>query len=129
MTIAPRVHGKQLVLNVTCGDTLTNSRITGSLTAAGHAAEEAEKMKVRKYRNLADRFHFSSLGFETFGSWGSSAKALIAPIGKRITDHTGETRATKYLKQRISIEIQRFNAVSVLNSGPFEQGLDEVSYD
>ena len=77
---------------------------------------------------LDDTFFFTPLGFETLGSWGADAASFIASIGKRITDRTGEVRATDYLRQRISIDIQRGNAISVFGTIPDSRGLDEIFY-
>ena len=57
-----------------------------------------------------------------------SAKELIAMLGKRITERTGEKQATAFLSQRISIVIQRGNAVSILDTVSHTRGLDEVFY-
>ena len=84
---------------------------------------------MQKYHELADgRFIFCPIGFETFGPWGPEAKQLIAEIGRRISDRTGEKRASEFLRQRVSIEIQRGNAACVLGTHGFMRGLDEVFY-
>jgi hypothetical protein len=44
------------------------------------------------------------------------------------TVKTGEKRATELLRQRISIEIQRGNAASILNTYSDTRGLDEIFY-
>jgi hypothetical protein len=74
------------------------------------------------------RFVFSPLAFETVGPWGPESKALISTIGRKITEKTGEKRATEFLRQRISIEIQRGNAASILNTHSDTRGLDEIFY-
>ena len=80
------------------------------------ATETAEDKKREKYAFLSDSYHFVPLGFETLGSWGSDASLLISRIGKKITDRTGELGATDFLRQRISIDIQRGNAISILGT-------------
>ena len=116
MTMMPWKRGKALAWDVTCVDTMAQSYIAHSLNTVGYAANEAERKKVDKYRHLEKNFAFCPVGFETFGPWGDSAKELIAEIGRRITEHTGERRATEFLRQRISIEIERGNAISVLTT-------------
>ena len=116
MTMVPWKRGKALAWDVTCVDTMAQSYIVHSLSTVGYAANEAERRKVEKYWHLEENFIFSAVGFETFGPWGESAKKFIAEVGRRISEHTGETRATEFLRQRISIEIERGNAVSVLNT-------------
>ena len=44
---------------------------------------------------------------------GPAAKEIIGQIGKKIGDTTGESRSLSFSRQRISIEIQRGDAVSV----------------
>ena len=88
----------------------------------------AEDKKREKYAFLSDTFHFVPLGFETLGSWGSDASLLVSRIGKKITDRTGEIRATDFLRQRISIDIQRGNAISILGTLPDSRELDEIFY-
>ena len=41
---------------------------------------------------------------------------ILDRIGKRIKEHTGDSRAMDFLRQKISIAIQRGNAVSVLGT-------------
>ena len=80
------------------------------------AAEHAEQLKTEKYAHLAHQFDFYLIGFETFASWGPSAMDILDQIGKRIKEHTGDLRAMDLLRQKISIDIQRGNAVSVLGT-------------
>ena len=61
---------------------------------------------------------FIPVGLETLGSWGTEAWSLIRDIGRKLTDRTGEARATCFLVQKISIELQRGNACSVLGTFP-----------
>ena len=107
---------------------MAQSYIVHSLTTAGYAANQAERRKTEKYHHLVGQLIFHPVGFETFGPWGDSAKELIAHIGKRITEHTGDKRATEFLRQRISIEIERGNAISVLNTYEGGRPLEEIFY-
>ena len=77
-----------------------------------------------KYAGLADRFDFYPIGFETFGSWGPSAIDILGQIGERIKEHTDHLRTMDFLRQKISIEIQRGNAVSVLGTVQQPSNLD-----
>ena len=42
----------------------------------------------------------------------------MADLGRRISINTGEARETSYLFQRISVVVQRFNAVLLHDSLP-----------
>ena len=77
---------------------------------------------------MTQQYIFVPVGFETFGTWGEYAKKLVNDLGKKVTNTTKEKRATLYLKQRLSIDIQRGNSTSVLGTLPSTQALDEVFY-
>ena len=129
MTLVPWKQGKALVWDVTCVDTMAPSHIMGSISEAGKAAEDAEKKKVKKYRNLVEgKFLFSPVAFETFGPWGPATRELISEIGHKVMARTGEKRVLEFLRQRISIEIQRGNAASVLGTHTFTRGFEEMFY-
>jgi hypothetical protein len=129
LTQIPWKNGKHLVWDVTCVDTMAMSYIVGSMNSAGSAAAEAEKKKTRKYQQLvAGRFIFCPVAFETFGPWGPECKVFLTNVGKMIAERTGEMRASEFLRQRISIEIQRGNAACVLKTHQSGRNLDEVYY-
>ena len=71
---------------------------------------------------------FSPVGFETFGTWGPSAKDLLEAVGRKMADQSGKTRSVQFLKQRISVDIQRGNCFCVLGTGEEIRGLDEIFY-
>ena len=75
-----------------------------------------------------DRYLFSPVALETFGSWGKEAIGLINKIGKKLADQTGEQRSTAFLIQKIGIELQRGNASSILGTFATTRGLDELFY-
>ena len=58
-------------------------------------------------------FFFQPIAFETMGVWGPSTQELIRDLSQRISTQTGEPRVGEFLRQRISIEIQRGNAMFV----------------
>ena len=128
MTRTPWSQGRSLVWDVTVVDTVAQSYVKTTRSTAGAAADQAEEFKMQKYRILSDRYHFKPLGFETFGSWGQSAVEIIGQIGRRIGEETGEPRSLSFLRQRISIEIQRGNATSLLGTFKFNKGPDEIFY-
>ena len=109
-------NGKCMAWDVTCVDTLAKSHEKKTSKLAGSAAEHAEQLKNEKCAHLTHQFDFYPIGFETFGSWGPSAMDILDQIGKRIKEHTGDSRAMDFLRQKISVEIQRGNAVSVLGT-------------
>ena len=92
----------------------------------GAAASKAEEAKRIKYRDLSQDYHFIPLGFETMGHWGSSAVEFIRELGAKLAVVTGEPRSTAFLKQRLSIAIQRGNAAAVRGTVPEGQTMSEI---
>ena len=65
---------------------------------------------------LLGDYIFYPVAIETLGSWGESASELCRDLGARLARVTGEARSLMFLKQRISVAIQRGNAISVVNT-------------
>ena len=57
---------------------------------------------------------FSPVGIESLGAWGDVARAFIRQIGARIHKSTNDPRATSFLIQQISLDVQRGNVASVM---------------
>jgi len=53
------------------------------------------------------------LSIETSGTWGEQAFHLVMEIGRRLATVTHKPRATAFLRQRLSVAIQRGNAFCV----------------
>ena len=49
-------------------------------------------------------------------SWGVGARAFLTDVGSRVKQATGSPRVMEFLRQRVSIEIQRGNAASVMGT-------------
>jgi hypothetical protein len=122
ITMIPWMRGRCLTWDVTAPDTLAPSHVNVSAQKAGSAATQAEVSKTAKYAEIALTHTFVPLAFETLGTWGQQCKDFICELGRRITRVTGDTKETAYLKQRLSIAIQRGNAVAC--RGTLPQDLD-----
>ena len=94
------------------------SNLELSSVTAGGAAERAAAKKVDKYVGLAHTHSFVPIAFETLGAVNSSGASFIDEIGRRTGLITGDVRETTFLWQRLSVAVQRFNAVCLL--GTFE---------
>ena len=116
LTIFPWKYGKALVWDVTVVDTLAQSHVAATSQRAGAAADAAENRKHRKYHALEDRFVVQPIGFETMGSWGAGAKTFLTEVATRVRQATGNVRSMEFLRQRVSIEIQRSNAAAVMGT-------------
>ena len=126
MTLFPWHRGKSLVWDATCVSTLAASNVNLSQREPGAAASKAEEAKRVKYSDLSQDYYFVPLGFETMGHWGSGAVDFIRELGAKLTNVTGEPRATSFLKQRLSIAIQRGNAAAVRGTVPEGQAMFEI---
>lgn len=118
VTMIPWMRGRCLKWDVTSPDTLAPSHITESARKAGSAAAKAEGAKTAKYAAITLTHIFVPLAFETLGAWGDQCKNFVQELGRRITLVTSDVRETSYLKQRLSIAIQRGNAIACRGSIP-----------
>ena len=69
-----------------------------------------------KYCDLAGAHLFFPVAIETAGTWNQMAVELVQEIGRRITLVTEDSKETVFLFQRLSIALQRGNAVSFLST-------------
>ena len=72
--------------------------------------------KESKYAEIVTTHLFYSVVIETAGRYDVRARELIEEIGRRMIAATDDNNETNYLYQRISIIIQRGNAISFLNT-------------
>ena len=77
---------------------------------AGGAADIAAARKLEKYRDLASGYEVIPVAMETMGPMNPCGADFINGIGRQIALLTRE-RETSFLWQRLSIALQRFNAV------------------
>lgn len=118
MTLIPWRLGKAMVWDATCVDTVALSHLQGTACQAGSAASTAEVNKHKKYQNLNNIYQFLAFAVETFGPWSKDAKEFYKTLTPLLIDATGDPRAGSHFKQKISIAIQKGNAVSVLSTMP-----------
>ena len=92
------------------------SHVQSSSTRAGSAVATAEANKTVNYADIISSVDFTPVAIETTGVWGEQALALITAIGRRIAHETHDPRSTLYLRQRISVAVQRGNACCILGT-------------
>jgi hypothetical protein len=119
-TLVPWSRGKPLAWDVTVPDTYAQSHINETARSSGAAANRAAVLKTTKYANLSPTHIFVPVAIETGGSWNQQAVEFVQDLGKRISAVTKEPLETQYLFQRLSIAIQRGNAISFRSTFNFE---------
>jgi hypothetical protein len=116
LTLVPRQSGRCATWDVTVVDTLAASYVLQSAVNAASAAESAASRKEAKYSTLCHSYEFFPVAIETLGPLSASSQIFLSEIGRRISQRTSDPRETAFLFQRISVAIQRFNAVCLANT-------------
>ena len=116
LTSIPWREGRSATLDVTVTNTVAASYVAKSSAHAAAAAEAAAQRKEDKYADIAQVHLFYPLAFETMGQINSVGQEFLSDLGHRISLVTDDPRETSFLYQRISIALQRFNAVVFSNS-------------
>ena len=116
VTLIPWARGKPMAWDVTIPDTFAESHLLETSITPGAAANQAATNKITKYAELSHTHIFFPVAIETAGAWHPTAVELIQEIGRRMTIVTEDSRETSNLFQRLSIALQRGNAVSFRNT-------------
>ena len=103
--------GKCMIWDATVTDALAELYLLATSSTAGAAAEGAADRKELKYQSFAHTLTFNPMAFETFGPINSKSVDFFNTLGRCISACTGDMRETAFLFQRLSLTIQRFNAV------------------
>ena len=124
LTQIPWQGGRCMTWDVTVADTLASSYLAATSTAAAAAAEGAASRKEIKYQVLASSHSFIPLAFETLGPINSKGITFFSELGRRLAAQSGDKRETAFLFQRLSVAIQRFNAICFHGSLPEQANTD-----
>lgn len=111
VTLIPWARGKCLVWDVTVPDTFASSHVVNTAVQVGAAATRAAALKTVKYAAISYTHLFVPLAVETGGVWNAEAIVFLNELGRRISQVTGDHRETSWLYQRLSVAIQRGNAI------------------
>ena len=111
LTLIPWKSGKSAIWDVTVCDTLAASYVGSTSIEAGSAAEGAASKKMSKYLDLSHSYEFFPVAFETLGPLNSVGSDFISDIGKAMSRASGDPREASFLRQRLSIALQKHNAI------------------
>ena len=109
-TLIPLCSGKSLTWDVTAACTVADSYVQASSREPGAVAELSATQKEAKYSMLTDTHIFQPLAW-SHGPQNASAISFIKELGHRILQQFGDDRETQFLFQRLSVIMQRYNAV------------------
>ena len=104
---------------------LADSYLHLSAQTAGDAADLAASRKEAKYSDLPSSYTFQPLAFETFGPLNASSMAFVTELS-RLSESTDDPRETAFLFQRLSVAVQRFNAVLIQETFDFSDGQPDL---
>ena len=116
LTLIPWQGGKSLTWDVTVVSTLADSYLHVTSHSAGGAAETASVRKETKYSALPSDYLFQPIAFENLGPVNASGLDFLNEVGRRLSASSQDPRETSFLFQRLSILIQRYNSVLILES-------------
>jgi hypothetical protein len=126
VTHTPWQNGKCMIWDATVRDTYAQGYRRIALLGPGEVAKLGETQKDSRYESLAPRYTIIPVALESSGIWGKRALNAVKRIGSLITLRTGEKKATSYIRQRISIEVQRGNSRMIMESLPRGANLQEL---
>jgi len=111
LTLIPWREGRCATWDVTVSHTAAASYLGITSSSPAAAAEAAAKRKEEKYVEISRTHLFFPIAFETFGPINQTGIDFLSTLGHRLSLCTDDPRESFFLFQRLSIAIQRFNAV------------------
>ena len=115
-TLIPWQCGKAITWDVTIPDTLAQSHLPKTSCVSGAAAEDASLRKIAKYTGVRQRYDFVAIAVETLGPMNEDGVNFLLEIGRRLSSISGDPRETSFLLQRVSVTLQRYNAIAFRGS-------------
>jgi hypothetical protein len=92
-------------------NSLADSYLPTSSQQTGGVAELASTREDTKHADIAERYTFVPIAVETLGAINSSEINFLSDLSRRITALSSWPRESYFMFHRISVRIQRFNAV------------------
>ena len=72
--------------------------------------------KSAKYTDIETNYMFQPIAVESLGPINASGCAFLSKLGRKLSTQSGDDRETSFLFQRLSVHIQRFNAILLLHN-------------
>jgi hypothetical protein len=116
VTLVPWRSGRCLAWDVTVPDTLAHSYLNLTSKESGAASECIDSRKRLKYDSISRTHDFVVVACETMGPINESGLEFLKTLGRLMTSVTGDKREGAFLLQRLSVLIQRCNAIAFAGS-------------
>ena len=118
MSLIPWFNGKwkSVVWDVTVVNTMAESYIATSSQLTSGVAEMADRRKTDKYAFLPSSYLFQPIAVESVGSFNQSGLDFLSELERRLQNISTDVRERDFLFQRLSVTIQRYNAVCFTDS-------------
>ena len=127
LTHEPWSRGQHLIWDVSVRDAFAASyrNIARNVRAV---AAKGELDKKAEYATLLGEYSLAPFIIDTTGVWGEEALRLVKEIGRRIAARKGDSRAAAFIRQRISVEVQRGNSRMISGGTPPDFALRELGF-
>jgi len=116
--------GTTFTWDVTACTAVAVSYLTATNHTAGVVAEQAAKRECSKYTELSYAHEFQPVAVESHKPLSDTTASFPAELGCKITDRSGEPLEAQLLFQRVSVLVQRFNAILFQETFPDEDDRD-----
>ena len=91
--------------------TLADSYVATAARGCGEMAQLAAARKCQKFADIPSGYTFLQIAMETLASINDSAYHFFEDLGHKISEVSGDSREGSFIFQRLSVIIQRCNAV------------------
>jgi hypothetical protein len=116
VSLLPWSRGRVVAWDFTCTHRLAPANARVATGDGPTVAIESEHRKRNHYSALPDYVIMEPVAIETLGGIGASSYDFLRAIGQRILSQTAEPRSFAFLRQRLSVEVNRGNAGCILES-------------
>ena len=115
VTMLPWSRGRYLAWDFTCVQRLATSHLSKGRQESSSVATAKEAIKRQHCNDIPSCYTLEPVAIETLGD---SSSDFLRKLAKRILEQTGEKCFFAWLRQHLSIAVQRENATCILESIP-----------
>lgn len=113
VSLIPVERGRAIAWDFTCVNRLAASHVILGTQDGPTVANKAEERKNEHYKDMPANIIFEPVAVETLGGIGDSSWRFLKKLAGRVEEETRDRKSFAYLRQRISMALQRGNASCV----------------